>query len=149
MDIREGSFFQAGVRYLATAEDGTQSKVTEQYVVEAFSWTDCEARIHERMKDEINDEFSIPTMKMAGFSAIVTDGTDEDGKYYDCVVTYIVIDEKTSKEKRTKDKFLVKGTSVDNARKNIEEAMRDSMQDYEITCIKETPVVDVFYSTKK
>lgn len=44
-----GKYFIVGVRYEKTLEDGTNAKTTEQYVVDALSWSECEAKTTEEM----------------------------------------------------------------------------------------------------
>ena len=43
-----GKYFIVGVRYEKTLEDGTNAKTTEQYVVDALSWSECEAKTTDR-----------------------------------------------------------------------------------------------------
>ena len=44
-----GKYFIVGVRYEKTLEDGTNAKTTEQYVVDALSWSECEAKTTEEI----------------------------------------------------------------------------------------------------
>ena len=45
-----GKYFIVGVRYEKTLEDGTNAKTTEQYVVDALSWSECEAKTTEEWR---------------------------------------------------------------------------------------------------
>lgn len=63
-----GKYFIVGVRYEKTLEDGTNAKTTEQYVVDALSWSECEAKTTEEMAAYTNGDMEIVTMKKAGFS---------------------------------------------------------------------------------
>ena len=38
-------FFETKIKYEKTQEDGTQKKVSESYLVDALSFTECESRI--------------------------------------------------------------------------------------------------------
>lgn len=44
-------WFECKIRYEKVMEDGLQKKVTEQYVVDALSFSEAEARIIEEMSD--------------------------------------------------------------------------------------------------
>ena len=47
MRSRTSDWFETKIRYDKTQEDGTQKKVTEQYVVDALSFTEAESSIIE------------------------------------------------------------------------------------------------------
>jgi len=65
-------------------------------------------------------------------------------KWYKAKLQFITIDEKTEKEKRTAVYYLVQGSSLENARKNIDEVMGGTMIDYVISGVNETKIMDVF-----
>ena len=53
MRSRTAEWFETKIKYEKTMEDGLTKKVTEQYVVDALSFTEAERRIvyHHRRKD--------------------------------------------------------------------------------------------------
>lgn len=53
------NWFKCTVSYETDAENGMKKKVKEEYLVDAFSYTECEARIIEEMKPFISGEFSV------------------------------------------------------------------------------------------
>ena len=59
MRSRTANWFLCKIRYEKTMEDGLQKKVTEQYVVDALSFTEAEARIMEQMSQYISGEFEV------------------------------------------------------------------------------------------
>lgn len=140
-----GKYFIVGVRYEKTLEDGTNVKTTEQYVVDALSWSECEAKTTE----EINGDMEIVTMKKASFSELFLSEVDSEDKYYDCSINMITIDEKSGKERKTKVRYLVQGDTIEKARKNVDEIMGKTMIDYNITSLKETSIMDVFLHMDK
>lgn len=147
MEAKTGNFYQVGVRQIKTLEDGRDAKVTENLVVEAQSWSECETNTIGNY-NPISEDFSIPTMKKADFNEIFVSENDGDDKYYECSLTFITIDETSAKEKRSKNKYLVQASSIEKARKNIDEAMKDSMVDYTINCIKETAITEIVFSER-
>ena len=66
-----GKYFIVGVRYEKTLEDGTNAKTTEQYVVDALSWSECEAKTTEEMAAYTNGDMEIVTMKKAGLYRVI------------------------------------------------------------------------------
>ncbi len=144
MRSRTAKWFICKIRYEKTMEDGLQKKVTEQYVVDALSFTEAEARIMEQMSSYISGEFSIENIDPAPFGEIFFSDGETDDKWYKAKLVFITIDEKTDKEKRSIVNYLVQGGSFDQAKKHIEEVMGGTMIDYVIDTLKETKYMDVF-----
>ena len=144
MRSRTANWFICKIRYEKTLEDGLQKRVTEQYVVDALSFTEAEARIIEEMSSYINGEFEVWEIDRAMFKEIFFSEDHMADKWYKSKLQFITIDEKTEKEKRTNVYYLVQGNSLENARKNIDEVMGGTMIDYVISAVSETTIMDVF-----
>ena len=100
MRSRTADWFETKIRYEKTQEDGSMKKVTEQYVVDALSFTEAEAAITEEMKSYISGDYRITDIKMAAYHEIFFSDMDKDDKWYKAKLQFITIDEKTEKEKR-------------------------------------------------
>ena len=57
---------------------------------------------------------------------------------------FIIIDEKSGKEKLSAVNYLVQSNTLQNAVKNIEEVMNTGMQDWKLAAMTETALIDVF-----
>ena len=68
MRNRTSTWFETRVRYDKTMEDGRDKKVTEQYVVEALSFSEAEKRITEEMSHYVSGEFGVKAIKLAAYS---------------------------------------------------------------------------------
>ena len=144
MRSRTANWFECKIRYEKTMEDGLQKKVIETYVVDALSFTEAEQRIMEEMSSYISGEFEVNDIKRAAFKEIFFSDEEMADRWYKTKLQFITIDEKTEKEKKTSVYYLVEGTSLESARRNIDEVMANSMFDYVIVGVNETPVIDVF-----
>ena len=144
MRSRTANWFLCKIRYEKTMEDGLQKRVTEQYVINALSFTEAEARIMEEMASCISGEFEVWEIDRAVFREIFFSDEDTADKWYKSKLQFITIDEKTSKEKKTSVYYLVQGRSLEDARKNIDEVMGGTMIDYVICAVSETSIMDVF-----
>ena len=100
-----GKYFIVGVRYEKTLEDGTNAKTTEQYVVDALSWSECEAKTTEEMSKYTNSDMEIVTMKKAGFSELFLSGVDSEDKYYDCSINMILL--MINQTRRRRPRFVI------------------------------------------
>lgn len=144
MRSRTATWFECKVRYEKTQEDGTQKKVTEQYTVDALSFSEAEHRIMEEMSAYISGEFEITDVKKAPYKEVFFSDNELDDRYYKAKLVFITIDEHTEKEKRSAVTYLVQAGTFDGAVKNINEVMNGTMIDYEKSNISETKLMDVF-----
>ena len=144
MRSRTAIWFETKVRYEKTIDDGSQKKVTEQYTVDALSFNEAEATIIEEMSSYISGEFEVSDIKKATYKEVFFSEAATDDRWYKLKLQFITIDEKTEKEKRTNNYFLVQAATLHGAVKYIEEAMSKTMIDYVIAQVAETQIMDVF-----
>ena len=149
MRSRTATWFESKVRYEKVMEDGLQKKVTEQYVVDALSFSEAEQRIIEEMSAYISGEFEVTDVKKAQYKEVFFSDAANDDRYYKAKLMFITIDEKTDKEKRSNVTYLVQAATLDGAVKNINEVMDGTMIDYEKSNIAETKIMDVFEYKKE
>ena len=157
-------FFLTKIRFEKTTEDGTIKKVTEQYLVDALSFTESEARIIEEMKPFISGEFEVVAIQKKNYSEIVGEqwsinaveaeankmlkanipNSSQADKWFECKLNFITLDEDKGVEKKTPVFMLVHANTVNSAHDTLIEHMRSSMADYTIEGVKETKIMDVF-----
>lgn len=137
-------WFETIVRYDKTMENGELKKVNETYVVDALTFGEAEENITREMSHYISGDFDIKNINPAPYSEIFFSDKDTDDKYYRVKLSFITIDERTQKEKKSKVTYLVQANSLEQARKNTEEVMNGTMIDYEFVSVTETKILDVF-----
>ena len=93
------SFFETKVRRSGLNEDGTPCKINELYVVNSVNFTECEARITEHVSAYSEGEFEVLTESRASFGEVFFSDKVEEEKFYQCKVAFIVLDERSGKEK--------------------------------------------------
>lgn len=135
-------WFECKVRYDKMQENGAIKKVNEPYLVDALSFTEAEARIIEEITPFISGEYTISSEKKTKISEIFWDETGD--RFYLVKVLFITIDEKTAVEKKSASLILVQASDFKNALENFTKGMKDTMADYEIASITETPIMDVY-----
>lgn len=144
MRSKTTTWFETKVRYEKVMEGGFVKKVTEQYVVDALSFTEAESSIIEEMSYLISGDFTVSEIKRASYREVFFSDKPSDDKWYKAKVAFITIDEKTSKEKKTNAYYLVQAATFEGARKAIDEVMGGSLLDYVIDTISETKILDVY-----
>lgn len=149
MRSKTSSWFETKVRYDKVMEDGQSKKVIEQYVVDALSFAEAEATITDEMSVYISGEFDVKAISPASYGEVFFSDIATDDKWYKCKLSFITIDEKTEKEKRSSVTYLVQAHTVNSAVKHVDEVMGGTMVDYEIAAINETKIMDVFEHENK
>lgn len=150
MRSRTSNWFEVGIRYQKTQEDGSEKSVTEKYAIDALSFTEGESAITEEMAAYIGGEFKVKSMQEASYREVFFSDKDDDDYWYKAKLQFILIDEKSNKEKRSNVTYLVQAKSMHRAINNIDEVMGKTMIDYEIIGLSKTNVYDVFeHKTKE
>ena len=135
-------YFEVGVRYEKTQEDGTAKKVTEIYLIDALSFSEVEKRITEEMEAYISGEFSVVTEKITNISDVVNTDDVLADKFYKVKFSIITFDEKTGKEKRQTQLIVVKASSNDDARDRYKQYYKDTQVDLVLEAVSETKYID-------
>ena len=144
MKSRVSKFYEVKIQYQEMQEDGKEKRVTEQYVVEALSFTEAETRIIEEMTPYISGEFDVVSEKIAPFNEIFLSNNYSDDNQFVSKVAFITIDEKTEKEKKQTFRYLVQAATSELALDYTKEMLSHGMSDYRIDAVQDTPTLDVF-----
>lgn len=133
--------FEVGVRMERTLEDGRQAKVLEQYVADALSFTEAEARIIKEASvyGRITE---IVTIKRSRCTELLGDGSKE--KWFKAKVNYITINEKTGKEKKTPSYYFVNADTIADTKRAVDELFSGTLVDYSISTLDETKILEIF-----
>lgn len=135
-------YFLTVAKFEKVLESGMQKKVSEQYLVDAMSCTEAEARTIEEVKPFVTGELEVTSAKQMNYTELFF---NENGdRYWECKVDFITLDEKSGAEKKTRTKMLVQASNIDDAKNNLNEGMKGTMADYWISGITETKIMDVF-----
>lgn len=136
------NWFLSKVTYDKMLENGLHKKVTEQYLVDALSFTEAEARTIEELNPLITGEFTVSAVGRAKISEIFY---NENGdKYYKVKVFFVTLDEKTGIEKYTAAHMISQASDIKDAIKVFEEGMKGTLSDYVIASVTETHIIDIF-----
>ena len=144
MRSKTAIWFECKIRYEKTMEDGLLKKVNEVYVIDALSFSEAEERITNEMSSYISGEFEIVDVKIAPYREVFFADDNLADQWFKAKLSFITIDERGDKEKRTSVMYLVNAGNINHAIKNIGEVMSGTMIDYVTTSISATKVFDVF-----
>lgn len=144
MRTRTANWFETKIKYQKTMEDGSEKVVSELYVVDALTCTEAENTIIDEMSAYISGDNKVTRTSEAAFGEVFFSDNDEDDKWYKAKLQFITIDEKTEKEKRSNQTYLVQAKSLARALRYVDEVMGKTMIDYDIVGLNGTKILDVF-----
>jgi len=136
------TWYECKVKYRKRHETGEQKVTTDTYLLDAVSYTEAEARITEEMKTYTEEDFRIMNIKVANFSEVHP--FENSDRWFKSKVSLIALDEESGKEKKTNIYMLVQANDIKEAFENTTHAMAETMGDYTIPSITESPILDVF-----
>lgn len=136
------TWYECKVKYKKTHETGEQKVSTDTYLLDAVSYTEAESRITEAMKTLTAEEFKIMNIKVANFSEVHP--FENSDRWFKSKVSLIALDEESGKEKKTNIYLLVQANDIKEAFENTTTSMADTLGDYSIPAITESPILDVF-----
>ena len=138
-----GKIFIAKVKVDRPQEDGLMKNVREEYCCKAVNFTDCEAKITKEVgsADNIKGSFDILSETIAPYKEVFI--FDEGDIFYKVKIQETYTDD-FGKEKKNSFFYLLNATSFEQARKNIVEALGETMKDYTIAAVVEQKTLEVF-----
>jgi hypothetical protein len=131
---------QAGIK--RENENGKVKKITENYLVDALSFTEADARSHEELTAMGGMEFKIRKISKSRVAEVIPAESGE--AFYKGKVVYITIDEESGKEKRSAQLVIVPADSVDEADERIREAFKDCIADFDVLAVGVTNIIEVW-----
>lgn len=138
-------FYECTVKFDKVQENGLIKKASEKYIVEAFSFSEAEKRIIQEIAQYVQGELDVTAIRRLQVADIFeTDAYADPDRWYKAKLTFITLDERTGKEKRTPCIVLVHATDFDDARNAIQEGMKGTLGDWEKAVLSEMPVMDLF-----
>lgn len=140
----KGNYFEVKIKREKVTESGMTIIATESYLLDAFSFTEAEARIIEELAPYISGQLIIKGIKRAMFEEVFTSYEDADDKFYKFKLQYSIYDERRDVYKLETHYMLVQAASVRLALERIEDEMRHTMVDYEVKQVAETEILSVF-----
>lgn len=139
-------WFEVKARYEQTQVDGMVKKVTDTFAIAVDDFAEAYTKGCEYVESSLtNGEYDIIGEKIASYKEVFFSDNTMDDKFYRVKVMFIALDEKSGKEKKIPCYHLVQASSIEKARKYIEEAYSDSMTDYTINEVVETRIIEAIH----
>lgn len=134
------------VQCTRTQPSGAEKKQLEQYLADAQSFTEAEARVAALMLDEQPREFEVAAIQKERYEDVLP--LDEaDSKWYKVRLAHVTLNEKSGKEKKTYHNLLLQAPSTAGAEARLHRHMEGSLTDYRVLKVEETAILDVLLYT--
>ncbi|GAB2996910.1 DUF4494 domain-containing protein [uncultured Cyclobacterium sp.] len=136
------TWFLCKVKYAKENEEGLLKNVSEQYLVDAVSFTEAEARIYDMLGSVIRGDFQVTSISKSNIVDVFF--FDDVDVWHKCKITYIVTDADSGKEKKVTQYMLVTAHNVKEAYDRIYESLNNMLVSFNVPDISESPIVEIF-----
>lgn len=136
------TWFLCRVKYAKENEEGLLKNVSEQYLVDAVSFTEAEARIYDMLGSTIRGDFQVTNISKSNFIDVFP--YDDIDIWHKCKITYVVADADSGKEKKVTQFMLITAHDVKEAYERIHESLSNMLVTFRVPDVVESPIVEVF-----
>ena len=134
------TWFSCKIRFTKEISAGKFQAVTEEYLIDAVSFTDAEAILYDLLGDNAPDFRVVAISPFKVQEVFHVEGPEI--KWFKVKIVITTFDEKAKKEKKSPALFLVNAASIKQAYDRVEEAL-GWVEDYEITDVSLTAILEV------
>lgn len=139
------TLFICTVEYNKTLENGLVKKVSEQYLLDAFSFIEAETRIREEISPFVeNGTLTVSKITKAKSRDIIQSNEAENPRFYKAKTLFTKLDERNGVEKKIPVVFFVQAEDFSMAYNVLKNKLRDTISEVEIASITETPIIDFY-----
>ncbi len=135
-------WYEVKVKYSKIDDNEKIKTFNQPYLFDALTFTEAEARANEEMGKYLSEGFKITNIKVANFSEIFP--SEHGDRWFKCKVSLVTLDEDKGLERRTNTYILVQANDVKDAYEYILEQFSDTVSDFSIPSIQESPIIDIF-----
>lgn len=136
------TWFICKVKYQKQDEKGKVKNVSEQYLLDALSFTEAEARIYEKLGSVISGEFYISNISKSNFTDVFH--YEDADVWYKCKMTYSLEEEGSGKEKKIVNYVLLTAANAKQAYERVYESLNNMLVEFRVPDVVESPIVEVF-----
>ncbi len=136
-------WFQTKVRYQKIDDrTGKFKMVNENYLVDAVSFTEAEARITEQMAQLISTDFSISAINKTNYTDIVNEG---NGAYlFKVKIDFIQVDDSSGKESKASNYMLVYADKIEEVTDLVKTYLETMVVPYNVSAVSDSNILNIF-----
>ena len=137
------TWFECKVKYNKVSQSGNEQPITENFLLDAVSYTDAETRIIRQMQQMVKGgEFAIIDIKKSKIAEVFP---FENGEWwFKAAINLVTVDEDAGKEKKVRAYYLVMADEIREALDRFEESLSYLVIPYVVTSVVLSTIADVF-----
>ena len=137
------TWFESKVKYNKVSQSGNEQIVTENFLLDAVSYTDAETRIIRQMQELVRGgEFQIVDIKKSRIAEVFP---YENGEWwFKATINLVTVDEDAGKEKKMRTYYLIMADDIKEALSRLEESLSFLVIPYVVSALAVSTIVDVF-----
>lgn len=137
------TWFESKVKYMKVSQSGSEQLVTENFLLDAVSYTDAETRIIRQMQQSVKGgEFTIVDIKKSRIAEVFP---YENGEWwFKATINLVTVDEEAGKEKKLRTYYLIMADDIKEALERLEESLSFLVIPYVTSALAVSTIVDVF-----
>lgn len=135
-------WFTCKVKRVRVDGEGNETKVTDLHVLDAYNYTEAEARMTFIMQRNTNGPFEIQQITKSNFAEVIR--FDDDGHWYRAKVAFVSFVEESGEERSSTQTFLINGADIRDVYDKITEFLKHTQASYVISAISFTKIVDIY-----
>ena len=134
-------WFTAKIKYLKQLDNGSIASRTDNYLLNALSFTEAEARLQGILEEYI-PEYNLLVLAKTNIVDVVIDEANEF--FFKTKVSYISADPDSGKETKITEVYMIQAETVEGATDKMKSRLEGSIVDWEIPSVVKTAIVDCF-----
>lgn len=136
------TWFECKVKYTKITDSGKELVATENFLLDAVSFTDAETRMIRQMQQMIKGEFNVTDIKKSRIGEVFP---FENGEWwFKATVNLVTVDEEAGKEKKFRTYYLIMADDIREALERLEESLSYMVVPYVVSAIAVSTIADVF-----
>lgn len=137
------TWFESKVKYNKVSQSGNEQIVTENFLLDAVSYTDAETRTIRQMQELVRGgEFQIVDIKKSRIAEVFP--FDEGEWWFKATINLVTVDEEAGKEKKMRTYYLIMADDIKEALARLEESLSYLVIPYVVSALAVSTIVDVF-----
>lgn len=136
------TWFECKAKYVKVTESGKEQTVTENFLLDAVSFTDAETRMIRQLEQMVKGEFSVTDIKKSRIGEVFPYDTGE--WWFKATINLVTVDEEAGKEKKMRTYYLIMADDIKQALERLEESLSYLVIPYVVSALAVSTIVDVF-----
>ena len=137
------TWFECKVKYNKVSESGREQMVTENFLLDAVSFTDAETRMIRQLQQMVKGgEFVVTDIKKSRIAEVFPYDTGE--WWFKATINLVTVDEEAGKEKKMRTYYLIMADDIKEALERLDESLSYLVIPYVVSSLSVSTIVDIF-----